>query len=422
VNVGIYIRVSTEDQAREGHSLGEQKDKLIKLADYKDYNVYKIYEDAGISAKDTKRPKFQEMIQDVKDKKIEKILIIKLDRLTRSIKDLENIVTLLEEYNCGLESAFEEINTETANGKFFIRMLTILAQLEIERTSERTKFGLVGAIKKGHLQYCPFGYKKDGKKVVKDSKTNPIAREIFMMYLLGKSARMIREHILITYYFEFTRSQIENMVKDSRYAGIVTHGGVTYEDVIEPTITREEWEQCKKQYQKNQRHNLRKEIYVFHQKLRCPECGNIMGASYSISRNKKKFHYYQCNRCQIRNINEEVLEELVIQEIRQVLKECRKIDAEAIIISNKTEDITKSIEREKQKRMRADVQEVWNKLSLEDKQRVMATFIEDIKFELMQIPVSGTKVIKREIKIQQVNFKEEKIYNLVNLIKKELVV
>ena len=156
VNVGIYIRVSTEDQAREGHSLGEQKDKLIKLADYKDYNVYKIYEDAGISAKDTKRPKFQEMIQDVKDKKIEKILIIKLDRLTRSIKDLENIVTLLEEYNCGLESAFEEINTETANGKFFIRMLTILAQLEIERTSERTKFGMVGAVKKGHLARVSF--------------------------------------------------------------------------------------------------------------------------------------------------------------------------------------------------------------------------------------------------------------------------
>ena len=124
MQVGIYIRVSTEDQAREGHSLDEQLDKLQKLAAYKGYTVYKIYEDPGISAKDTNRPKFKEMIQDVKDGKIQKILIIKLDRLTRSIRDLENIVTLLEEYNCGLESAFEEINTETANGKFFIRMLS----------------------------------------------------------------------------------------------------------------------------------------------------------------------------------------------------------------------------------------------------------------------------------------------------------
>jgi len=156
LQVGIYIRVSTEDQAREGHSLGEQLDKLTKLADYKGYTVYKIYEDPGISAKNTKRPKFQEMMQDVRDGKIKNILIIKLDRLTRSIQDLENIVTMLEEYECGLESAYEEINTTTANGKFFIRMLTILAQLEIERTSERTKFGMVGAVKKGHLARVSF--------------------------------------------------------------------------------------------------------------------------------------------------------------------------------------------------------------------------------------------------------------------------
>lgn len=70
---------------------------------------------------------------------------------TRSIRDLETICIMLEDYNCSLESVAEEINTETANGKFFIRMLTILAQLEIERTSERTKFGLIGAAKKGHV-------------------------------------------------------------------------------------------------------------------------------------------------------------------------------------------------------------------------------------------------------------------------------
>ena len=58
---GIYIKVSTEDQAREGFSLGEQKEKLLELCKFKDYEVYKVYEDAGISAKDMKhRPKFQE--------------------------------------------------------------------------------------------------------------------------------------------------------------------------------------------------------------------------------------------------------------------------------------------------------------------------------------------------------------------------
>ncbi len=145
---GIYTRVSTEDQSRFGHSLDEKEDRLRKLCEFKGYKIYKVYREEGVSAKNTNRPKFQEMIQDMKDGKINKIIVYKLDRLTRSIKDLETICTLLEEYHCDLESVVEEINTRNANVKFFIKILTILAQLEIERTSEKTKFGLVGAEKK----------------------------------------------------------------------------------------------------------------------------------------------------------------------------------------------------------------------------------------------------------------------------------
>ena len=67
----VYIRVSTEDQAREGFSLGEQKEKLLQLCAFKSYEVFKIYEDAGISAKDMEhRPAFQEMLSDMKKGKI----------------------------------------------------------------------------------------------------------------------------------------------------------------------------------------------------------------------------------------------------------------------------------------------------------------------------------------------------------------
>ena len=51
-NAAIYCRVSTEDQAREGYSLGEQLEKLKDLCKFRDYNVYGVYEDVGISAKD----------------------------------------------------------------------------------------------------------------------------------------------------------------------------------------------------------------------------------------------------------------------------------------------------------------------------------------------------------------------------------
>lgn len=85
---GIYIRVSTEDQAREGFSLPEQKERLEAMCKYKGYQIYKVYEDAGISAKNIKdRPAFNELLEDIKKKKINIIVALKLDRVTRTIYD-----------------------------------------------------------------------------------------------------------------------------------------------------------------------------------------------------------------------------------------------------------------------------------------------------------------------------------------------
>lgn len=87
---GIYIRVSTEDQAREGFSLAEQEEKLRQLCNYKDFEIFKVYKDAGISAKDMKnRPAFQEMLEDIKKGLINYIVAYKLDRVTRSVRDLK---------------------------------------------------------------------------------------------------------------------------------------------------------------------------------------------------------------------------------------------------------------------------------------------------------------------------------------------
>ena len=149
---GIYIRVSTEDQAREGFSLGEQKEKLLQLCNFKEYEVFKVYKDAGISAKDmAHRPAFQEMLADMKKGKIKYIVAYKLDRVTRSVRDLEELIAVLEKHNTYLVCDRDDVNTSTANGRFFVRMLTVLSQLVIEIVSERTKFGLNGAIKSGHL-------------------------------------------------------------------------------------------------------------------------------------------------------------------------------------------------------------------------------------------------------------------------------
>ena len=104
----IYIRVSTEEQAREGFSLGEQEEKLRQLCEYKEYKIFNVYKDAGISAKDMEhRPAFQQMLEDMRAGKINYIVAYKLDRVTRSLRDLEELITQLEQYNCYLLFYFQ---------------------------------------------------------------------------------------------------------------------------------------------------------------------------------------------------------------------------------------------------------------------------------------------------------------------------
>ena len=110
---GIYIRVSTEDQAKEGFSLGEQEEKLKQLCEYK---IYKVYKDAGISAKDMEHiPAFQQMLEDMRAGKINYIIAYKLDRVTRSVRDLEVLISDLETHHCYLVCDRDDVNTSTAN-------------------------------------------------------------------------------------------------------------------------------------------------------------------------------------------------------------------------------------------------------------------------------------------------------------------
>ena len=143
---GLYMRVSTEDQAREGFSLPDQKERLEAYCKLKEYKVKDYYEDAGISAKNDKRPAYQEMMQDVKDKKINVIVAFKLDRLTRSVYDIEKLMKFVNDNECDIDCMADESNTTTSNGRMVMRIMTSVSQNEIERTSERTKIGMAGAI------------------------------------------------------------------------------------------------------------------------------------------------------------------------------------------------------------------------------------------------------------------------------------
>ena len=145
INCGIYMRVSAEDQAREGFSLGEQKERLEAYCKFNGYHIVKYYEDAGISAKTgNHRPEYEQMLEDGKKGIINMIVALKLDRITRSIKDWETLMDYSDTYNVALAFVNDKIDTTNANGKMVSRIMMSVSQNEIERTSERTKIGLSG--------------------------------------------------------------------------------------------------------------------------------------------------------------------------------------------------------------------------------------------------------------------------------------
>ncbi len=396
---GLYIRVSTEDQAREGFSLPEQEKRLRAMCEFKGYEVYKVYEDAGISAKTgNKRPSFDELLQDIKDKKCNTIVVLKLDRLTRSVSDWEKILTFLEENNAFLDCANDDINTTNANGKMISRILTSVSQQEIERTSERTKIGLSGAIKAGHIPHKnPLGYVRKNKTLVPDLTTKDVVIRIFEMYHKGLSYKKIsnilnNEKVLDkTNWYDTT---ILKILQNEVYKGDFVHGKRTkkptyYTNVIEPLVSKELWEECQVQKKKNSRSYQRTLTYLFLQKLRCPKCSRILGGKATTKKNGNSYFYYYCNDCKL-TIKENVIEEYISEFIDDIVEYDSVVNQFFLPmmkqkIENPKEDIESEIKKQKDKFKRireAYVNEVFTLDEYDLERKKVENTIEELEAKL----------------------------------------
>ena len=396
---GLYIRVSTEDQAREGFSLPEQEKRLRTMCEFKGYEVYNVYEERGISTKTGNyRPKFEELLQDIRDKKVNTIVVLKLDRLTRSVADWEKIFTFLEENDAYLDCANDDINTTNANGKMISRILTSVSQQEIERTSERTKIGLAGAIKVGHIPHkAPLGYKHEDKKLVIDYATKDVVIRIFNIYHEGMSYQTISNVLNEEKVLDKTNwrdSTIFNLLSNEIYKGDFVHGKRTkkptyYNDVVEPLVTKEFWEECQVQKKKNQRSFQRKLTYLFMQKLKCPKCKRILGGKATTKKNNNSYYYYYCNDCKI-TYKENEIEKIIDQYMDSIVEYDSVVNQYFLPmikqkIENPIEELQKELKNQKSKFERikeAYINEVFTLKEYNEERKKVEKVIEDIEDKL----------------------------------------
>ena len=194
-----YIRVSTEEQSREGVSLAGQRAKLDAWASLHDHELAQVFDDAGISGKRAdNRPGLQAAI-DLACRFRCPLVVYSLSRLTRSVQDALTIAKTLEKHGADLVSLSESLDTTSAAGRMVFRMLSVLAEFERDQLAERTKMAL------GHLRqqgvrisgHPPFGFKlaDDGRHLIEDQAEQAVLKDIVARRQAGASYGRLANHL-----------------------------------------------------------------------------------------------------------------------------------------------------------------------------------------------------------------------------------
>lgn len=140
-----YARVSSQSQ-----DLELQISEIKKYCDYRKLELMNIYQDKA-SGKNIDRPGFKDMMEALKSNPlgIEAVIIFRLDRMGRSLLDLINITNTLREWNLGLISITNNIDTTTKEGRLFFYFMGAMGEYERELILEKTALGLKYAKEKG---------------------------------------------------------------------------------------------------------------------------------------------------------------------------------------------------------------------------------------------------------------------------------
>ncbi len=329
----LYSRVSTEEQAKEGHSLFFQRQQLEDYCHKNNIRNFFYYEEDGKSGKNLNREKLKQLGQEVMSGEVERIVVLSVDRLTRNIEDYIKISKVLESLDVELVSLTENLSND-AMGEFLQHILIAKAQMERKVISERTKRGIIGGLEKGRYTIggrLPLGVSKTKDNKLFYNKDIEIVKYMFELDRLGYSYTEISKLVKGKYNKVIdSKSKISRLLNNPLYRGYRQYEGKKYY-FLDPIIKDDqELDLVKSGNYKivsKRKRNLSSHNYLYKKYL---------GDDFYVSTTKKRlangtykiYKYYINKQNKNLKINENQLTKFIEHEAKSLkVKKCRSIDS-----------------------------------------------------------------------------------------------
>lgn len=332
----IYCRVSSAEQV-DGTSL-ESQERLCKEYALKHDIVIDsnhIFIEKGESAKTANRTEFQKVLALCcsKKSKIDYFIVYKIDRFARSQNDHAITTTMLKKYGTSLRSVTEPIN-DTTTGKMMEGIISVFAEFDNNVRTERSRNGMAERLKQGvWVWQCPLGYVRVNPKdnITPDPELAPFISLCFEEFSKGKYTYQALADYINKKGFKSrkgnlaTAQQIEKILKNPLYCGIMQGLGFEYEGKYEPLVSKQLFYECQPGYKTASRrrpHYAKNPDFPLRSVIMCSECKNPITGSTSTGNKQRKYSYYHhhrqtCPKAQF--VTKEDFEKLFVKHLNKIV-------------------------------------------------------------------------------------------------------
>lgn len=473
LKVTYYARVST-DKEEQLHSLDNQVTYFKEyIQSNKNWQYIDGYVDEGITGTAAKkRENFMRMIEDGKNKKFDLIVTKEVSRFSRDTIDSLLYTRKLLEYDVCVYFTSDNIITASNDGELRLTIMSSMAQDEVRKLSERTKFGFKRSIEKGRVLGTDniWGYKKDDGKLVIDEEESKVVKEIFEVYandekigLKNLSLYLKDKGMINRNGNPIHQNTLKKIIQNPKYKGFYTGGLSTvvdyrskkrnfnspsewkvYEDniAVPPIVSKELWEKANKKLLERSKsasmYQKRQTKYALSGKIYCEKhkCGFVRKVKHYKTKGDvirwicQDYNNTGKKNCPTPFVLEQDIYSILLNVFKSYENYKNEISEELLSFYNEIlynlENNSKEIEiqneidsllSKKEKLLDLALDGVLSKEDLKAKNVIIENQIEDLKAKLEEIQKQATK---KKNKKQYINVLKESILKNLDVNKSNL--